>query len=237
MCAILGMIGYVPEGRWGQTYAVLRELYLASEHRGRDATGFAALTEPLDAPLDGHLVTTKEPLTAGLFVTRNAAFRRLAHQRCACFVGHVRGPFALVHNGIVSNYREIAEDHGLRLTSQCDSEVLARLVEDAGDPALGLARALREVSGSVAVAVLDRDTGAVWLARNGRPLWLARMWASEVWFVASTNAILLRAFAAVHGETVLNRLAYLAPIPANCVLTLTPGSTVIAASATADATA
>ena len=46
MCAIVGMSGHVPEGRWGETYAILTALLQVSECRGTDATGFAALTQP-----------------------------------------------------------------------------------------------------------------------------------------------------------------------------------------------
>ena len=46
MCGIFGYTGFARENRWGQTHRLLEALLLASEHRGQDATGFAALTEP-----------------------------------------------------------------------------------------------------------------------------------------------------------------------------------------------
>src|SRR5262245_52286632 len=127
---------------WGQTHDLLHGLYLASLHRGTDATGFVARTSPLDSPLAGELVVAKEPVPADEFIETNNAFRRLAHRRCSTFIGHVRAathgdpksaannhPFVsedgnlhLVHNGVIGNHEELADKYTLPLVGDCDSE-------------------------------------------------------------------------------------------------------------------
>jgi glucosamine 6-phosphate synthetase-like amidotransferase/phosphosugar isomerase protein len=228
---------------------LLKALFSASEHRGKDATGFVARTSRLDTP-GGETVTSKEPLTASRFVETSAAFRRLAHRRCSSFCGHVRAathgppdhnennhPFAsedntlfLVHNGVVGNHDEVADKYNLTLTTGCDSEVLLRLVESYPHRARGLAECLREIKGSMAVAVYDEYRDCVWLCRNGgRPLWLARLRGDRRWFFASTDRILFDSFKAVLGPASVKTLEYLAPIPENTPLELAPSGIVIAA--------
>jgi glucosamine--fructose-6-phosphate aminotransferase (isomerizing) len=237
---------------WGQTHDLLKGLFLAAEHRGHDATGYVAHAVPLDNPLKMETVVAKAPVRATDFVASNSGFRALAHRRCTAFVGHVRAathgdplaagnvnnhPFVsddgnlyLVHNGVVSNYEEVADKYALDLTSSCDSEVLLRLVEASPNPSQGLNECLREVKGSMAVAVYDRHRDWVWLARNrGRPLWLARLEKDRRWFFASTDAILIEAFRKVLGPSTLKRLDYLAPLPEDTPVVIAADGRVIAA--------
>jgi hypothetical protein len=94
--------------------------------------------------------------------------------------------------------------------------------------ALGLDRCLREVDGSMAVAVYDAQTGLVCLARNsGRPLWLARLERDRRWFFASTGTILVEAFRQVLGKNEV-RLDYFAPVPEDTPLALSPTGIVVA---------
>jgi len=233
ICGIIGYIGFAREGQWGQTHDLLRELFLASEHRGEDATGFVAQTEPLDRPLAGKIVVAKQPVPASQFVKGDFAFRQLRHQRCSTVIGHVRAathgspadnrnnhPFVshdrqmfLVHNGVIANHADLADKYALKLESDCDSEVLLRMVEEARNPAAGLRTCLREVQGSMAVAVYDRQKEIVWLARNrGRPLWITRLWNDRRLLFGSTPEILLAALKRVIGTNVSQQIEMLMPI-------------------------
>lgn len=249
MCAILGFIGHVREGQWRQTHELTRQLFLASEVRGKDATGFVALTQPLDHPYRTRTIVEKQPVPASEFVGTNPAFLGLLHRRCSALAGHCRwathgDPEAninnhpmigkhglyLAHNGIVDNHREIADKHALRLESECDSECLLRLIEATrGSVAYGLERCLNEVKGSMAVAVFDARSGLMWLCRNhGRPLWLARLKHDRRWFFASTGKILLEAFKQVFGPDALHKIDYLAPIAEDSPLAIASTGQVIA---------
>ena len=90
MCGIIGYVGAAREGEWKQTHSLLSELLVESIERGRDATGFAALTEPLESPTSGRLVTDKEPVESVDFVRHNPFWRSLTRMRCRSVVGHVR---------------------------------------------------------------------------------------------------------------------------------------------------
>jgi glucosamine 6-phosphate synthetase-like amidotransferase/phosphosugar isomerase protein len=220
MCGILGFTGNVPEGKWGQTHRLLQALFVAAEPRGQDATGFAALAAPRKHGERQDLIVEKQPVPASRFVAENPTWQRLRHRRCLSLIGHVRfathgdpadnrnnHPFlgekglALVHNGVIANHQEIADKYHLRLVSECDSEVLLRLIEAHRYPMDGIAACLRECRGSTAVALMDTSEGSLWLAHNtGRPLWVAKLRNDRRWWFASTGAILLDAFAAVLGK-------------------------------------
>ena len=80
------------------------------------------------------------------------------------------GQLALIHNGIIENYREIKDRllaAGHRFTSETDTEVLAHLIEQAydGDLVEAVRRALQDVRGAYAIGVMhtahpDRIVGA-----------------------------------------------------------------------------
>ena len=74
------------------------------------------------------------------------------------------------------NHDDVVKRLRLRVKTECDSEVILRLVEYLDDPAIGLEQALRILDGSMAVAMLDAEQDCIWLATNGgRPLWLMRL--------------------------------------------------------------
>ncbi len=90
MCGIIGFAGHVPEGHWGETHAMLEALFLESEQRGRDATGFVARTEPYKDPFACDVVLSKQPVPVRRFVAEDASWRALRHRRCSMVLGHVR---------------------------------------------------------------------------------------------------------------------------------------------------
>lgn len=245
MCGIIGFVGQVPEGCWGQTLSIIESLFRRVEVRGRDATGFVANAVPLDHPERARVVWDKHPSTASKFVASNRAFRSLRHRRCTAFVGHVRAathgtpadnrnnhPFVstdqtlfLVHNGILSNHEDVADSLSLNLKSECDSQVLLQIVETATSVPSGLQDCLRLLKGSMAIAVYDEATGSVWLAHNGgRPLWLARMRKDHRWFFASTQKILLDGIGSVVRKPSFDVFV---PVPEGTPLVLTPDGRMI----------
>jgi len=84
---------------------------------------------------------------------------------------------AVVHNGIIENNAELRErlrSAGHRFTSDTDTEVVPHLVEeylDAGEDAEGaFRRAVDDLSGSYALALVHEDEDAVYATREGSPL-------------------------------------------------------------------
>lgn len=169
MCGIVGYIGEktVPEVLLGG----LQRL----EYRGYDSAGLALVA-------NGRLHCTK---SAGKVQVLAEHLRALPDQKpleqAACGIAHTRwathgaptqdnahphldqtGQIALVHNGIIENYREIRhhlEAQGHTFRSQTDSEVLAHLVGACydGDLLSAVCSTLRRVEGAFGIAVVCAD--------------------------------------------------------------------------------
>lgn len=186
MCGIVGYtgrdqaVGYLLEG--------LRTL----EYRGYDSAGVEVLGAdgaPHGVKCAGRVATLAERCeTANLVGTTGIAHTRWAthgaptdrnshpHRDCT-------GRIAIVHNGIIENFRELRgylKRNGHELVSETDSEVIAHLIEDAwagpskGNLVAAVRNAVRRLEGSWALAVVCADApGEIVCARNGSPLVVA----------------------------------------------------------------
>lgn len=183
MCGIVGYIGRA------DAPAVLINGLRRLEYRGYDSAGIAILDE-------GGLVLAKAPgKVASLNErTRNdwpaARFSRstigIAHTRWATHGPPTEvnahphldqsGDIALVHNGIIENYRALRarmEAKGHLFLSETDTEVLAHLIGDCdkGDLLQAVCDALHQVEGTFGIAVLSvREPGKIITARRGSPI-------------------------------------------------------------------
>jgi glucosamine--fructose-6-phosphate aminotransferase (isomerizing) len=173
MCGIVGYVG--PRDAAPILLDGLRRL----EYRGYDSAGIAVLTEAGDVFLEkkaGKLTNLTDHLNGsapaghpGIAHTRWATHGRPndanAHPHTDC-----SGRLALIHNGIIENYRELKERllaGGHRFSSETDTEVLAHLIEQhyTGDLVEAVRAALQEVRGAYAIGVMhtehpDRIVGA-----------------------------------------------------------------------------
>src|ERR1700741_4722778 len=118
-----------------------------------------------------------------------------AHPHLDC-----RGRLALIHNGIVSNYRELrdtlgASRHRPRAETASEGIVhllgggLARTPEGPEQLVTALMAVFRELQGLNAVAVLDVRTGRLAVAKSGSPIVLG--WGDGESFLASDYSALL----------------------------------------------
>jgi glucosamine--fructose-6-phosphate aminotransferase (isomerizing) len=169
------------------------------EYRGYDSWGIAVAQEDMTAVQKavGSISGAETDLPEGraaLGHTRWATHGRVtqanAHPHVDC-----SSRFALIHNGIVENYRELGSrlkrEH--RFLSQTDTEVLAHLLEEEleqeGELLPSLLRVFREVQGLSAVAVLDSMSGQIAVAKNGSPLAIG--WGRDAVYVASDPVAML----------------------------------------------
>ncbi len=177
MCGIVGYVG--PREAVPLVLEALRRL----EYRGYDSAGIAVHAgdrlEVLRAA--GKLINLVEKAYAA-GIRSNLA---LGHTRWATHGAPIEknahphtdsdGRVAVVHNGIIENYRELKaelEADGAHFSSDTDSEVIAHLLARSG---AGLARAALAVRGRLhgqyAVAAMSRDAAGTLVAlRNGPPL-------------------------------------------------------------------
>jgi glucosamine--fructose-6-phosphate aminotransferase (isomerizing) len=178
MCGIIGVLGDGPAAP--RLVAALKRL----EYRGYDSAGVATLEDgrirrrraagkikALEAELE------KSPLmgAAGIghtrWATHGAPTTANAHP-------HATDRVAIVHNGIIENFRVLREElarKGHAFESETDSEVIAHLIHaglDAGlDPHAAAAAAIARLEGAFAVACLFSGHEDLLIgARKGSPL-------------------------------------------------------------------
>ncbi|MBD3786054.1 MAG: glutamine--fructose-6-phosphate transaminase (isomerizing) [Sphingomonadales bacterium] len=178
MCGIIGVLGD------HEVAPLLVESLKRLEYRGYDSAGIATVNH---GRLDrrravGKLVNLSdllvhEPLAgkAGIghirWATHGAATTVNAHP-------HRSGPVAVVHNGIIENYRELRTDlaaAGLQPETQTDSETVAlltRMYMDQGlEPREAAVAALKKLDGAFALLWLfDGEEDLMIAARKGSPL-------------------------------------------------------------------
>ncbi len=164
MCGIVGYVGY----RDAVSFILpgLRRL----EYRGYDSAGIATVSEgSLDvrkttgkiADLETLLAADRPNGVLGVGHTRWATHGRPsdtnAHPHVDC-----QSQLAIVHNGIIENYRELRKTlaaDGHRFRSQTDTEVVAHQIERYQGEGLDAAvlRAAKNLQGSFAIACVAAD--------------------------------------------------------------------------------
>jgi len=196
-----GIVGYV-----GQRDAVsfilpsLRRL----EYRGYDSAGIATVfqgslnvrkTTGKIADLETLLACDRPQGGLGVGHTRWATHGRPsdanAHPHVDC-----RSKLAIVHNGIVENFRELRKalaGDGHRFRSQTDAEVIAHLIECYRGDGLVAAvlRAARDLKGSFAIACVDADAPNTLVAfRRGSSPLVAGFGCEETFIASDIPALL-----------------------------------------------
>jgi len=178
VCGIIGIVG--KEEVCGRLLSGLRRL----EYRGYDSAGIATdhdgVIDRRRAPgkLDNLAAVLRDnplPGTTGIahtrWATHGAPTEDNAHP-------HATGEVAVVHNGIIENFKPLREElqaRGRTFTSQTDTEVVAHLIseqiEQGVEPAPAVAAVLKRLHGAFALAILFRQQPDLLIgARLGSPL-------------------------------------------------------------------
>ena len=178
MCGIIGIVGKEPVA--DRLVDGLRRM----EYRGYDSAGVCTLddgalirrrAEGKLNNLVAELVQQPAPGEIGIAHTRWATHGAPTAQNAH---PHATEQVALVHNGIIENYKELRaelRDAGRTLESDTDSEVVAhlvsRLVEQGSTPQDAVASVLPRLRGAFALAIAFRDHPDLLIgARRGSPL-------------------------------------------------------------------
>ncbi|MEX0347812.1 MAG: glutamine--fructose-6-phosphate transaminase (isomerizing) [Paracoccaceae bacterium] len=178
MCGIVGVLGD------HEAAPILVEALKRLEYRGYDSAGIATVNRgALDrrravgklVNLSDLLVHEPLPGKSGIghtrWATHGAPSVSNAHP-------HSAGSVAVVHNGIVENYRELRAElagHGIEFQTETDTETVALLTEhflrQGLDPVAAANRAIDRLEGAFALAFLfDGEEDLIVAARKGSPL-------------------------------------------------------------------
>lgn len=178
MCGIIGIVG--KEAVADRLVDGLRRM----EYRGYDSAGVCTMDggQLIRRRAQGKLANLVEELAANpasgtigiahtRWATHGAPTANNAHP-------HATGKVALVHNGIIENYKQLRDEliaAGRKLESETDSEVVAHLVsqqvESGASPQDAVKAVLPRLRGAFALAIAFRDYPDMLIgARLGSPL-------------------------------------------------------------------
>ncbi len=178
MCGIIGIVGKAPVA------PLLLDGLRRLEYRGYDSAGIATLVEGRieRRRAEGKLSNLAESLarrgldgTIGIGHTRWATHgpptETNAHP-------HANDAVAVVHNGIIENFRDLRADltaRGHRFETETDSEVVVHLITDylnqGKSPAEAVAEVLVRLEGAFALAIVFAGRHDLMIgARSGSPL-------------------------------------------------------------------
>src|SRR6266568_3867446 len=202
MCGIVGILGRAPVAE------LLVDSLKRLEYRGYDSAGVATLE-------GGHLARRRaegklknlekrleaEPLKGhtGIGHTRWATHGKPTENNAH---PHATDRVAVVHNGIIENFRELREKlikDGAKFRSETDTEVVAHLVTEemkkGKAPADAVAAALKQLRGAFALAFLFAGEDDLMIgARKGSPLAIGYGQGGKAEMFLGSDAIALAPF-------------------------------------------
>jgi glucosamine--fructose-6-phosphate aminotransferase (isomerizing) len=187
MCGIVGYLGY----RKAST-VVLTSLQKL-EYRGYDSCGVALRNGGLEIYKDVGVVSQLGPSVTDVDATIGIGHTRWAtHGKPSRVNAHPHtdssGRIAVVHNGIINNYQSLRDrltaDGGV-FVSETDTEAIPHLIRKYYKGCLveAVERALQDLDGSYAIAVLSADEECIVAARKESPLIIGV--GEGEWFLAS----------------------------------------------------
>jgi len=178
MCGIVGYVGQ------GDTLKVLIEGLKRLEYRGYDSSGIAIFHKGRIEirRKEGKLSRLEELIgnerfdgSVGIGHTRWATHGRPCDENAH---PHRAGKIAVVHNGIIENYRTLKESlqkRGHIFSSETDTEIISHLINEYVEDGLSffesVRRALEKIKGSYALGILcEKEKETLIAARKESPL-------------------------------------------------------------------
>lgn len=202
MCAIYGFIDYGKKVSNKVLKSIIKELSIAAECRGTDATGISYIN-------DYEIVTFKQPKPAHkmkLYFPKGTT-AVISHNRLTTqgnekfnynnhpFEGTTsQHSFALAHNGVLYNDKEVRREKRLPDTHiETDSYVAVQLLEQADEISMNSIKEMAEaVEGSFVFTILRNDN-TLFLVKGSNPITLYHFPTVGLYVYASTTDILNKA--------------------------------------------
>ncbi|MCX7823139.1 MAG: glutamine--fructose-6-phosphate transaminase (isomerizing) [Syntrophobacterales bacterium] len=199
MCGIIGYIGNQ------QAVPILIEGLKRLEYRGYDSAGIACYDTEKGEIVRIRAVGKISELEKKLRDTVIRASTGIGHTRWATHGApsennahpHKSGPFVVVHNGIVENYRELRSkltQEGYQFTSDTDTEVIVKLMEylwnENKNEWKAFQKTIQNIRGTFAIAIIcEHLPDRIFVARYESPLVIGV--GEEGYYVASDIPALL----------------------------------------------
>jgi glucosamine--fructose-6-phosphate aminotransferase (isomerizing) len=178
MCGIYGIIN----DKNNQAAQTVLEGLKKLEYRGYDSWGVSVIPQDQkEIKVDKHIGKigdAKTNLPQGLialghtrWATHGGVTDINAHPHLDC-----SKKIAVIHNGIVENYKEIKEEllkKGHQFISETDTEIISHLIEEkvkTQPVTKAVFATFKSLRGSNAIAVLDLNSESIIACRNGSPL-------------------------------------------------------------------
>lgn len=189
MCGIVGYIGF------REPKDVLVEGLKTLEYRGYDSAGIALKNDTSVQIIKevGRIASLEEKINKEKLIDSHIG---IAHTRWATHGGvtevnahpHTVGRVTLVHNGIIENAMELKKKlsgEGVLFKTETDTEVLTALIDYYydNDPIMAIERAINDVRGSYALAIVFKDQDKLFAVRKDLPLIVG--YGDKEYFVAS----------------------------------------------------
>lgn len=189
MCGIVGYIGF------REPKDVLIEGLKTLEYRGYDSAGIALKNDTSVQVIKevGRISSLEEKINKEKLIDSHIG---IAHTRWATHGGvtevnahpHTIGRVTLVHNGIIENAMELKKKlsgEGVLFKTETDTEVLTALIDYYydNDPIMAIERAINDVRGSYALAIIFKDQDKLFAVRKDLPLIVG--YGDKEYFVAS----------------------------------------------------
>ena len=201
MCCLFGLLDYKQSLSLNQRKRILRTLSIACEERGIDATGIACFAGNQlfiqKAPRPAHRMKFRIPQHAHYIMghtrmaTQGAEGKNYNNHP---FSGKVGGtPFALAHNGVIHNDKELQHNRKLPPTKiETDSYVAVQLLEQEKSLDFRSLKTMAEaLRGSFTITVLDHQNN-LYIVKGNNPMCIYRF-EKGFYLYASTESILQKA--------------------------------------------
>ena len=198
MCCLFGIVDHQSYFSVKKKNHILSVLSAECEERGTDATGIAYCSHDhlsiYKRPLEAHRLHFRVPEDSRV-VMGHTRMTTQGDEKQNCnnhpFVGTAGIPFALAHNGILYNDKDLRQERNLPATNiETDSYIAVQLLEQQGKLNFSAIRTATEaLEGTLTLTILDgRDN--LYIVRGNNPLTLYHFPRLGLYAYASTEAIL-----------------------------------------------
>lgn len=210
MCAIFGVLDYKGKLNAAQRLQMVRALGTAAEIRGTDATGIAFFQRDRlciqKAPKAAHKMKYRIPAEVKYIMGHTRMTTQgnpKRNQNNHPFPGKAGDrSFALAHNGVLTNDRELRRGYNLPSTSiETDSYVAVQLIEQEREVSSdSIGKMAERLEGHFTFTILD-DQNNLYFVKGNNPLTIFHFKKMGLYLYASTEEILVLALDALGMES------------------------------------